>query len=134
MNNGSFDLSSIPPEALSGAIAKISEHPELISMVAGALGKGAESTSEAPSASPSSTMALPAQPAAQQSPNDLSSLIGSIAPVMAAFGGKRKREPREEHRDALLCALKPYLSEDRRQMVDRIMKLGQIGDILKIIK
>ena len=130
MNNGNFDLSSIPPDALSGAIAKLSEHPELISMVASALGKGTEPPTEQQA---TSSAALPSQPSPTQSP-DLSSLIGSIAPVMAALGGNRKKDPREEHRDALLCALKPYLSEDRRQMVDRIMKLGQISDILTIIR
>ena len=129
MNGSNFDLGSIPPDVLSGAIAKLTEHPELISMVASALGKGSESGAEQPSPQAS---ALPAQASPPQ--NDLSSLIGSIAPVISAIGGNRKKDPREEHRDALLCALKPYLSEDRRQMVDRIMKLGQIGDILKIIR
>jgi hypothetical protein len=53
---------------------------------------------------------------------------------MSTLGKNHKRDPRFEHRDALLCALKPYLNEDRRRMVDQIMKLGQIGDILKIIR
>lgn len=132
MNGGSFDLGSISPDALSNAISKISEHPEIISMVASALGKTTEESAPQPTPQTSSSL----QPSASSLPQqtDLSSLIGSIAPVMAALGGKRKKDPREEHRDALLCALKPYLSEDRRQMVDKIMKLGQIGDILKIIK
>ena len=129
MNESNFDLSSISPDVLSGAISKISEHPELISMVANALGRGSDGGAVQ---SASQTTGQPTQASPQSS--ELASLIGSIAPVMSALGGKRKRDPREEHRDALLCALKPYLSEDRRQMVDRIMKLGQLGDLLKIIR
>lgn len=125
MNGGNFDPGSIPPDALASAIAKISEHPELISIVAGALGKNPSTESEPKEA--------PLAPASDPS-GDITSIIGAVAPVMSALGGSRKKSPREEHRDALLCALKPYLSEDRRQMVDHIIKLGQIGDILKIIK
>ena len=136
MNGGNFDLGSIPPDVLSEAIAKISERPELITMVASALGKGADGSADTPTSSPASALPPPPSPShtTPQSPNDLSSLIGSISPVMAALGGNRKKDPREEHRNALLCALKPYLSEDRRQMVDHIMKLSQISDILRIIK
>ena len=38
-----------------------------------------------------------------------------------------------ESRTALLCAMKPYLSEDRRNAIDYIVKLGRLGDILKTL-
>lgn len=38
-----------------------------------------------------------------------------------------------ESRAALLCAMKPYLSEDRRNAIDYIVKLGRLGDILKTL-
>ena len=37
------------------------------------------------------------------------------------------------HRSALLCALKPYLSSDRRQAIDYIIKLDRLGDVLKTL-
>jgi hypothetical protein len=37
------------------------------------------------------------------------------------------------HRSALLCALKPYLSSDRRQAIDYILKLDRLGDVLKTL-
>ena len=37
------------------------------------------------------------------------------------------------HRTALLCALKPYLSADRRQAIDYIIKLDRLGDVLKTL-
>ena len=35
---------------------------------------------------------------------------------------------------ALLCALRPYLSEKRGQMIDSLLKLEQIGEIMKIAR
>ena len=125
MNNGGFDLSAIPPDALSGAIAQLSAHPELISAVTSALGGPPKSE---PTESES------AQASASPPEMNLGSLMSSIAPAMAALGGKRKKDPREEHRDALLCALKPYLNEERRRVLEHILQIGQLGDILKMIR
>ena len=36
-------------------------------------------------------------------------------------------------RSALLCALKPYLSSDRRRAIDYIIKLDRLGDVLKTL-
>ena len=38
-----------------------------------------------------------------------------------------------DSRTALLCAMKPYLSEGRREAVDYIIKLSRLGDILKTL-
>lgn len=38
-----------------------------------------------------------------------------------------------DRRTALLCAMKPYLSEDRRNAVDYIVKLSRLGEILKTL-
>lgn len=38
-----------------------------------------------------------------------------------------------DSRTALLCAMKPYLSSDRRDAIDYIVKLGRLGDILKTL-
>lgn len=39
----------------------------------------------------------------------------------------------DDRRAALLCAMKPYLSHDRQQAVDYIIKLSRLGDILKTL-
>ena len=54
---------------------------------------------------------------------------GGQLPV-AARGGERGGNA---HRSALLCALKPYLSSDRRQAIDYIIKLDRLGDVLKTL-
>ena len=38
-----------------------------------------------------------------------------------------------DRRAALLCAMKPYLSRDRQQTIDYIIKLSRLGDILKTL-
>ncbi len=38
-----------------------------------------------------------------------------------------------DSRTALLCAMKPYLSRDRQNAIDYIIKLGRLGDILKTL-
>ncbi len=38
-----------------------------------------------------------------------------------------------DSRTALLCAMKPYLSHDRQNAIDYIVKLGRLGDILKTL-
>ncbi len=38
-----------------------------------------------------------------------------------------------DSRTALLCAMKPYLSHDRQNAIDYIVKLGHLGDILKTL-
>ena len=39
----------------------------------------------------------------------------------------------EDSRTALLCAMKPYLSEERRNAVDYIVKLSRLSEILKTL-
>ncbi len=40
----------------------------------------------------------------------------------------------DDRHTALLCAMKPYLSEDRRKAVDYILKLRSLGDLLKSLQ
>ena len=47
----------------------------------------------------------------------------AIAPSGAHKGG--------DNRAALLCAMKPYLSAERQNAIDHIIKLSRLGDILK---
>ncbi len=39
----------------------------------------------------------------------------------------------EDSRAALLCAMKPYLSRDRQNAIDYIIKISRLGDILKTL-
>lgn len=46
-------------------------------------------------------------------------------------GEQRRAGDPADRRAALLCAMKPYLSHDRQNAIDYIIKLSRLGDILK---
>lgn len=101
-----------PPDILSSLLSNkelISKLPQIISVAKPIIElMGSQSASKKP-AEESQTKALPAYPAAAA------------------------RSKSEADRSALLCAMKPYLSRDRQQAIDYIIKLSRLGDILKTL-
>jgi hypothetical protein len=134
-------LGGFSPGDISSAIAKLREHPEIISAVSSALSgsfsspketkpEGMEAPSET-AAAESSVSAIPSE--------KISQVMATLAPMFSEVSKDSRLEKeitgsREEHRYALLCALRPYLSRERREMVDYILKFGKIGELLKKIK
>ncbi len=72
---------------------------------------------------PSSVPTFSPSPSASPSDGD-----GTV-PASASHHHRRG----DDRRAALLCALKPYLSSDRRQAIDYIIKLDRLGDVLKTL-
>ena len=134
------------PEGLSGAVDQLLAHPEILSMVASALGKGGPTPNAAPPAAteaptqaeaeepvvPSNTAeaAAPvAAPSAEPVPADL---IATLAPILTGLSGKggiqgRKDDPRA----CLLRALKPYVNPARREAIDYMIRISQISDLFR---
>ena len=129
MNENGFDLSSITPDALSGAISQLTRNPQLLSSIASMIG-----APPPPNAQPSvETAADDSEEKAEkaeksEAPKDM---LATLAPLLS---GGIKRTPGEERRDALLCALKPYMSGRGAEMIEYILKYGKFGDILKKLK
>lgn len=83
----------------------------------------------------------------------LPAMISAISPIMEMFSQPTKEKEttakqaaakpagavREipkgdsDRRSALLCAMKPYLSTDRQNTIDYIIKLSRLGEILKTL-
>ncbi len=122
MNENGFDLSLITPDALSGAISQLTQNPQLLSSIAAMIG--------APPPPNAETAVETATGDAEKAdaPKDM---LATLAPLLS---GGIKRTPGEERRDALLCALKPYMSGRRSEMIDYILKYGKFGDMLKKLK
>lgn len=122
---------------IAGAIAKLREHPEIISAVAGAL-SGAETappTQETENTSNANAASTPIGLPIEK----ISEVVTTLAPMLSEFGGKSPigkeiTGSREDHRYALLCALRPYLSRDRREMIDYMLRFGKIGELIKKMK
>ena len=116
---------------ISDAIAKLKEHPEIISAVASALsGNDANTNNKEEKIDLPSSNAFPVE--------KLSEVMSTLAPMLSEMSSspvsKEIKGSREDHRYALLCALRPYLSDGRREMVDYLLKFGRIGDLLKKMK
>jgi hypothetical protein len=80
----------------------------------------------------------------------LPSLISSVKPILDVLSSRpepksappeaaqstqaasvTKSKGKYDRHAALLCAMKPYLSRDRQNTIDYIIKLSRLGDILK---
>lgn len=74
------------------------------------------------------------------SDEEFSSLLQSIntmAPLLKGLGslfGDGKRGEACVKREALLLALKPYLSKTRCEAVDYLVRIGRIGDVLRAMR
>lgn len=56
-----------------------------------------------------------------------------LKPVSAPTGGIQKKSS-EDCRNELLCALKPFLSPERRRAVDAMLRISQLGNVIRHIK
>ena len=135
MNGEGLKLDGDIGEGISGAISKLMEHPELISMVASALEKS--SPEENPSKvadSPKDTEAITSDSPQLQHTDVLTSLIPMLskmtAPTKEGNGSHGSNIPHAQ----LLCALKPYVSESRRSAIDYVLKISQMSALIGVIK
>ena len=53
-------------------------------------------------------------------------LIGRVAKLL------REEQSGDDHKQALLTAMRPYLSEKRREKLDRAMKLARLSHLAKL--
>ncbi len=103
---------NIDMNALSAIVSQLAANPEIAKLTGG----------KAPTVTPEMMSSLP-------------SIMQAIAPALE----NAKKEPQvkpdgeicdSECRKRLLIALKPYLSEGRREALDSILAVSQLGDIL----
>ncbi|MBQ9783804.1 MAG: hypothetical protein IJW44_04740 [Clostridia bacterium] len=143
--DGEHKTTGSPPD-LSQAIDRILAHPELISMVASAL--GGASAPAAPAAS-TDTDAVPvenprpADSGESLAPKELeppasgadpAALMTSLAPLLSGLGGKGSGiggKPKDDNRTCLLRALKPYVNPGRQEAIEYMIRFTQITDLLK---
>lgn len=60
--------------------------------------------------------------------------VGGMAPLLGALtrvGGGGEPGGRGARREALLCALKPYLSPARQEAAEYLLRLWRVGDLLR---
>lgn len=67
-----------------------------------------------------------------QSLSTAAPLARSLLPLLGA--GEEKGDGRHKRRDALLCALKPYLSAERAAAIDYLLRVARISDVITHLK
>lgn len=63
-------------------------------------------------------------------------LVSAIAPLLSGVAPSEKREKGSKcgRREALLLALKPYLSDERCAAVDYLLRLSRVGDAIRSLQ
>ncbi len=137
-----IDRSELPSaDALKSIIGTLSQNPELIKSIVSSIGAMSNPESD-PGDKDAHTSPLPLgeenaeEKTSSVSPLDLSSLspelIGKLPAVLSLFSEKKtaSKSKNEANREALLCALKPYLSREKADTIEKIIKLSKLGELL----
>ena len=98
-------------------IEMLKKNPEIVTSVASALGYGSLPNASIEEDSKASVEA-------PQSPDTISASAPVIQPKSFSDHGC-------DDRTRLLLALRPYLSRERQEIIDHIIKFSKIGDLLK---
>lgn len=112
-------------DGISEAVSKLMAHPELISAVASALG-GMQGGVPSPPP-PEEAAQSPSSPKVSASPDIPASLSPLLSKLASQSGGVCRHE-------ALLCALKPYVSPSRKEAIEYIIKISKMSNLVKGLK
>ena len=119
------DISNMSGEELQGAVESILASPAFSQILGQLQGKSAEEEQKKP--------AVPAiTPEMMQK---LPQMMSALAPLVGGKGeGKSESGKKElndgEKRKRLLSALRPYLSDNRRDALDQVLKVTEMTDLL----
>lgn len=121
----SQDISNMSAEELQGAVQSILANPAFGQILGQLQGKGEEEQKNPamPAITPEMMQKLP------QMMSALAPLVGGAGKEKSS-GGSGKEGHEGEKRKRLLAALRPYLSDGRRDAVDQILKVTEMTDLL----
>lgn len=118
-------------DGISNAISKLMEHPELISMVASALGNGGKQAEKSTEREPSSSAAETPHASNVAASKELSAdTLASVIPMLSKLSSPLSHSSGGSQHSELLCALKPYLNNNRRAAIDYVLKISQMSSLL----
>ena len=122
----SQDITNMSGEELQGAVQSILSNPAFAQILGQLQGKGDGEVQNAPAVpaiTPEMMQKLP------QMMSALAPLVGGAGKEKSS-GGSAKDGHEGEKRKRLLAALRPYLSDGRRDAVDQILKVTEMTDLL----
>ena len=118
-------------DALGGMISALMSNPELLQNIKNAIGNIPEKTEKDISKEEEKESADNSEEISDSVPATVfpADIMNKLPLIMNALSGKGKSKS-EKEREALLCALKPYLSSEKAQKIDKLISFMRIGDIL----
>ena len=131
-------IGTVNEDSISSAISRLMEHPEIIGAVASAL----SGTSQVTAKDDSETASEQTTPPENSKEPDLAA---SLMPIISRLGNLGLGGGKSggmlggasgvggKHA-ALLCALKPYLSKNRCDAIDYILKISQMSELISKLR
>ncbi len=128
---GAESLSGAMPPQFSELLGKVLANPEIINTVASALSQTSPPASKEDTAvgnDEARAAAVSANALPEGISDKLPELTRLLGPMLSgtSAGGDKKKE-------ALLYAVRPYLSDGRRQAIDYMIRISRISEVLKNI-
>ena len=122
---------SAPVPDMSGILSAALSNPALMAALPKMLSSLSASMPKATQAPPTADTAE-TDAATEASPAPDLSGLGALLPALAGGGGGYKKPPKvTDRRSALLLALKPYMSQDKSEMIDTIVRIIEIMSLIK---
>lgn len=120
-------------DPIASAMEQVLAHPELISMVASALGASQKSAEEKeePEAPPAVATAAQSPTSNNGPPSEMLAVMAKLSPLLSGLSKGSLGAKTDDRRACLLRALKPYVSAGRREAIDYMIGLSQVTDLLK---
>lgn len=121
------------PEGISAALDKLMANPQIISMVASALGGASPPKVQAESAPATAEPTEQQEEAAPVSAAPSLPSLDKLMPLIGKLAGSSSKSTSFKH-EQLLCAIKPYLSPSRCQAIDQIIRISKMSAIIGQLK
>lgn len=111
-------------EKLSSALNEIFSNPQMLSAIS-SMAQNLKSNAHTPTPAEQSP---PTDEASASTPSPpITDKLPDLLNMLSSNGSGYK----QNHRSELLCALKPYLSQNRADAIDKIIRFSELSSVLK---
>ena len=113
-------------EKFSSALNEILSNPQMLSAISSMAEKLKGDNQSAANTETAENPDTPTESAA----SNAGLMVSKLPELLGMLSGKGV-SAKHNRRNELLCALKPYLSQDRSETIDRIIRLSELSSVLK---
>ena len=113
-------------EKLSSALNEIFSNPQMLSAIS-SMAQNLKNNAPTPTPAEQSPPTDEASATASTSSPHITDKLPDLLNMLSSSGSGYK----QNHRSELLCALKPYLSQNRADAIDKIIRFSELSSVLK---